>query len=304
MHGICRIQWVCLIFVLGNCAKPQIPFSSYDPYSLDTLSFLDEIMVELSEGDSKVALDKLRSACQSRDTTDGFLCYTQAMVEYKNGNYKESYLAVSKALQKNPKDSLYLNLARLSGSRQSEIQNWESVLPEQETQKEFTLLLQDCHLDSAIRLGEKGLITPEMTKKGRVSLCFANWTADEKKLISLTKSKMNYSEAKLEDKVSRDSFHEIWDTEPYHKGLGHAEVDHYKSPIAEAWRKFRLASISGRSEEARRHLLEFKTELNKWKKNSKSNKAGFLEKAAKLLIEQDQRYSEVRHLAKELSYTP
>lgn len=122
------VSWKILIqssFVLlvsfANCSRPALQSPTKDPYALDTLVFLDETLLDIWEGESnkEEALSRLRYSCRNADTTDGFICYSWGLIEYKQGHFEESYSAFQKALEKNPNDSLYKNLLRLAaiGSR-------------------------------------------------------------------------------------------------------------------------------------------------------------------------------------------
>ncbi|PKA23165.1 hypothetical protein CH381_27060, partial [Leptospira sp. mixed culture ATI2-C-A1] len=113
--------FVVLIFTLslGFCTTDPQKNPTRDPYSLETLIFLEEVLLDVwdTSESKEEAMSRLRYVCRTRDTDDGYLCYTWGLLEYHRGNYAESYTAFRKALEKNPNDSLYKNMLRISAEK-------------------------------------------------------------------------------------------------------------------------------------------------------------------------------------------
>lgn len=301
------LQWFVLGFsvLIANCSRPALQSPAKDPYALDTLIFLDETLLDIWEGDSNKedALARLRYSCRNADTSDGFICYSWGLIEYKQGHYEESYSAFQKALEKNPNDSLYKNLLRLAAIGSRNLPDLENKSKEGEVFALYSKALETCDFDSVLRLGQSGFLSLEQSRKGRFSECLSAFTADQKtQLLPLfQKRKEQYSELLTKEKVKRDRFSKVWDTEPYHQGISHNEVTNYQKPVSEAWRKFREAAINNREADARKTFSVFWAEVQTYKKKGKEEAilATALERSAKLLIEQDPTYKNVRFLSKE-----
>lgn len=285
-----------------------------DPYSLETLTFLEEVLLDVWESsDSREnALSRLRYVCRNRDTDDGFLCYTWGLIEFKSGNYNESYTAFKLALEKNPNDSLYKNLLRLSAVKSNNLEDLANSGEEGRVIALYSETISSCQTESKranaytsfLELARAGHLTKDMLKKGVFSLCFASFSEVQKSEILpwMKTARTNYADRLVADKVEADPFSRVWDTSFYHKGAEPKEGIFYSHPISEAWRKLRLAAKSGNEAQARESLHQFQNEIAIAKKKSKTeaNLALALERSAKLLLEQDPVYAKISFLAKEL----
>jgi tetratricopeptide (TPR) repeat protein len=303
--------WILLFFF--SCQGPTKNPTS-DPYSLETLTFLEEVLLDVWEStDSREeALSRLRYVCRNNDTEDGFLCYTWGLIEYKRGNYNESYTAFKKALEKSPSDTLYKNLLRLSAEKSGNLSDLEQTQDDGKTMALYSQTVTFCQSESQrekmypafLTLSKEGHITKDMLKKGVFSQCFLKLDESQKaEILTYTKSsKLNYADRLVADKVKSDPFSKVWDTSFYHKGQDPKEGIFYSHPISEAWRKLRSAAKSGNEGQARESLKQFQNEIQLAKKKGKTeaNLATALERSAKLLLEQDPVYTKVSFLAKEL----
>lgn len=304
--GLFFLFFGCLFF----CAQPS-KNPTNDPYSLETLSFLEEVLLDVWESTEsrESAFSRLRYVCRTRDTDDGFLCYTWGLLEFNRENYSESYTAFQKALQKNPNDSLYKNMLRLSAERSNNISDLKKSSKEGEVMATFSKVMESCRkketleLSSLILLADVGLLTKDHWKKGVFSSCLASLTPAERSVLEPKMvNPIVYKDRLVKDQMRSDPFSKVWDTSYFHKGESTKEKEPAKSPITEAWQKVKLAAETGNESLGREGILTFSREIALVKKKGKTEAtlALALERSAKLLLEQDPGYSRLRYLAKEL----
>lgn len=332
--------FVVLIFALslGFCTTEPQKNPTRDPYSLETLIFLEEVLLDVWESsETKVeALSRLRYVCRTRDTDDGYLCYTWGLLEYHRGNYAESYTAFRKALEKNPNDSLYKNMLRISAEKSGNLTDLKAHSQDGEVLAVFTETQKLCQenkppdRESFRFLAERGILTRESLRRGILSDCFQRFSEGDKSNLQkeIRLSSLSYRERLYADQMKSDPFSRIWDTASYHRGESGKEAvgasagvvtvngplgtdagipsgagtTKLGSPITDAWRKLKLASVSGNESQGREAIRSFLSEIQQAKRKGKleSQLALALERAAKLLLEQDPQYSKLRSLAKEL----
>lgn len=331
--------FVVLIFALslGFCTSEPQKNPTRDPYSLETLIFLEEVLLDVWESSEsrEDAMSRLRYVCRTRDTDDGYLCYTWGLLEYHRGNYAESYTAFRKALEKNPNDSLYKNMLRISAEKSGNLADLKAHSREGEVLAIFTEAQKLCkenktpELESFRILAERGILTKETLRRGVLSDCFQRMNDGDKTLVQkeIRLSSLSYKDRLYADQMKTDPFSRIWDTASYHRGESgqavgaSAGVVTANAPIGtesgvtsatglvkpsiaitEAWRKLKLASLSGNEPQGREAIRSFLAEIQSTKRKGKleGQLALALERAAKLLLEQDPQYSKLRFLAKEL----
>ncbi|TGK82301.1 tetratricopeptide repeat protein [Leptospira noumeaensis] len=332
--------FVVLIFALslGFCTSEPQKNPTRDPYSLETLIFLEEVLLDVWESaDSREgAMSRLRYVCRTRDTDDGYLCYTWGLLEYHRGNYAESYTAFRKALEKNPNDSLYKNMLRISAEKSGNIPDLKAHSKDGEVLAVFTETQKLCKenkppkSESFLFLAERGVLTKESLRRGVLADCFQNLSDGDKSNVQkeIRLSSLSYKERLYADQMKSDPFSRIWDTASYHRGETGKEAVGASAgvvsvssslgtesgvpmqgvtfrpgaPITEAWKKVKLASASGNESQAREGLRSFLSEIQSAKRKGKleGQLALALERAAKLLLEQDPQYSKLRFLSKEL----
>lgn len=332
--------FVVLIFALslGFCTSEPQKNPTRDPYSLETLIFLEEVLLDVWESsESKEgAMSRLRYVCRTRDTDDGYLCYTWGLLEYHRGNYAESYTAFRKALEKNPNDSLYKNMLRISAEKSGNLADLKAHSRDGEVLAVFTETQKHCKEEkppefASFRfLAEHGILTKDSLRRGILADCFQRLGSEDKSQIQkeIRLSLLSYKERLYADQMKSDPFSRIWDTDSYHRGESGKEAagasagvvtvnaslgteagvsatsgsTRTNSPITDAWRKLKLASLSGNETQGREALRSFLSEIQNAKRKGKleGQLALALERAAKLLLEQDPQYSKLRSLAKEL----
>lgn len=331
--------FVVLIFALsfGFCTTEPQKNPTRDPYSLETLIFLEEVLLDVWESsDSReVAMSRLRYVCRTRDTDDGYLCYTWGLLEYHRGNYAESYTAFRKALEKNPNDSLYKNMLRISAEKSGNLADLKAHSRDGEVLAVFTetqILCKENKLPEAESfrfLAERGILTKETLRRGVLSDCFQRLGEGYKSRIQkeIRISALSYKERLYADQMKTDPFSRIWDTASFHRGESGQAVGASAgvvtanaplgtesgmsslpgsakpgAPITDAWRKLKLASLSGNESQGKEAIRSFLSEIQQAKRKGKleGQLALALERAAKLLLEQDPQYSKLRFLAKEL----
>nr|WP_244241334.1 tetratricopeptide repeat protein [Leptospira perdikensis] len=280
-------------------------------------------------------MSRLRYVCRTRDTDDGYLCYTWGLLEYHRGNYAESYTAFRKALEKNPNDSLYKNMLRISAEKSGNLADLKAHSRDGEVLAIFTETQKHCKEDKPPEfesfrfLAEHGILTKDTIRRGILADCFQRLNSEDKSQIQkeIRLSSLSYKERLYADQMKSDPFSRIWDTASYHRGEAGKEAVGASagvvtvnaslgmetgstssgtirpgSPITEAWRKLKLASISGNETQGREAIRSFLSEVQQAKRKGKleGQLALALERAAKLLLEQDPQYSKLRSLAKEL----
>ncbi|TGK96541.1 tetratricopeptide repeat protein [Leptospira brenneri] len=323
---------------LGFCTSEPQKNPTRDPYSLETLIFLEEVLLDVWESSEtrEGAMSRLRYVCRTRDTDDGYLCYTWGLLEYHRGNYAESYTAFRKALEKNPNDSLYKNMMRISAEKSGNLPDLRAHSRDGEVLAVFTETQKLCkenkppEFASFRFLAERGVLTKESMRRGVLADCFQRLSDGDKSTLQkeIRISSLSYKERLYADQMKSDPFSRIWDTASYHRGesakeavgasagvvsvnssLGTeggtpTEPPAAKSgvPITDAWKKVKLASASGNESQGREGLRSFLSEIQSAKRKGKleGQLALALERAAKLLLEQDPQYSKLRFLAKEL----
>ena len=116
------------------------------------------------------------------------------------------------------------------------------------------------------------------------------------------RNKINYTAHYYAEKNKSNLFYSIWDTSylTQHKPLEKEEELKFK--LTEYWRNFRKAVAAKNEKLAHKSLGEFIRELNQAKANTKhdTNLYIAIERAAKLLIEQDDFFAKYKNLADEL----
>ncbi|EMY67927.1 tetratricopeptide repeat protein [Leptospira vanthielii] len=331
--------FVVLIFALslGFCTSEPQKNPTRDPYSLETLIFLEEVLLDVWESSEsrEEAMSRLRYVCRTRDTDDGYLCYTWGLLEYHRGNYAASYTAFRKALEKNPNDSLYKNMLRISAEKSGNLADLKAHSRDGEVLAVFTETQKLCkenkppESESFRFLAERGILTKETLRRGVLSDCFQRLRDVDKSQIQkeIRLSSLSYKERLYADQMKSDPFSRIWDTASYHRGETGQAVGASAgvvtanaslvtdsgivlpqttakpgAPITDAWRKLKLASVSGNESQGREAIRSFLSEIQSAKRKGKleGQLALALERAAKLLLEQDPQYVKLRSLAKEL----
>ncbi|TGL85089.1 hypothetical protein EHQ68_17765 [Leptospira congkakensis] len=331
---------VVLIFALslGFCTSEPQKNPTRDPYSLETLIFLEEVLLDVWESSEsrEGAMSRLRYVCRTRDTDDGYLCYTWGLLEYHRGNFAESYTAFRKALEKNPNDSLYKNMLRISAEKSGNLPDLKAHSRDGEVLAVFTETQKLCKdnkppkSESFLFLAERGVLTKESLRRGVLADCFQNLSEADRSQIQkeIRLSSLSYKERLYADQMKSDPFSRIWDTASYHRGETGKEAVGASAgvvsvssslgteagvplqgttfrpgaPITEAWKKVKLAASSGNESQGREGIRSFLSEIQSAKRKGKleGQLALALERAAKLLLEQDPQYSKLRFLSKEL----
>ncbi|XDD46937.1 hypothetical protein AB3N60_02255 [Leptospira sp. WS39.C2] len=305
---------------------------------METLLFLEEVLLDVWDNPQakEEAMSRLRYVCRTKDTDDGYLCYMWGLLEYQRGNFNESYAGFRKALDKNPNDTLYKNMLRLSAEKSGNLSDLKAHSYDGEVLAFLSELEKQCREGSTPSsnlfqfLIERGVFTKDSLKRGSFSSCFQKLEPIEQLTLQkqIRNPKLSYKERFVADQMKSDPFTKIWDTSAFHRGeLGKEMVGgtsgavsasvssngdsspnqsngifRSQNQITEAWKKVKLASQSGNETQAREALRQFLTEVQATKSKGKSEAmmATALERAAKLLLEQDPQYAKIRFLAKEL----
>ncbi|WP_108976105.1 tetratricopeptide repeat protein [Leptospira ryugenii] len=307
------IWFFAFLSVAFHCSG-RVPSPKSEPYHLDTLIFLDEVLLEIWDGGEtrENAMSRLRYTCRNQDTDDGFICYSLGLVEYKRGNFLESYTAFQKALEKNPNDTLYKNMLRLSAEKSNNLEDLKAKGEEATVLATYSSLIEACQTETKreflfprfLELAKLGHLTKDMLRRGVVSSCFSLLNEEEKSQISAfaKHNPIRYADRLADDRTKADPWSKVWDTRAYHKGEEADENPSNSKPLTEHWKKVKSAAKTGDVEQARIHLKSFTYEIQQAKKKGglEANLALALERAAKLLIEQDPSFARISVLAKEL----
>lgn len=331
--------FVVLIFALslGFCTSEPEKNPNRDPYSLETLLFLEEVLLDVWENPSakEEAMSRLRYVCRTKDTDDGYLCYMWGLLEFQRGNYNESYTGFRKALDKSPNDTLYKNMLRISAEKSGNLPDLKAHSYDGEVLATLSELQKECQEGKTsvypkfqFLIG-RGVFTKESLKRGSFVSCYQSLETSEQTALlkEVKQANVSYKERLIADQMKSDPFTKIWDTSSYHRGdtgkemvgatsgavtasvSSTAETNSQSSLssrsqtlVTDAWRKVKQASISGNEAQAKEALKQFLSEVQSSKKKGKSEAmmATALERAAKLLLEQDPQYVKIRSLAKEL----
>jgi hypothetical protein len=115
------------------------------------------------------------------------------------------------------------------------------------------------------------------------------------------KNKVNFSSIYYTEKNKSNPFYSVWDTSYLIKNKPIEKEEEFKYKLTQTWRDFRKAVTARNERLARKTLREFLKELNQEKVNSKRevNLYQVIERAARLLIEQDDFFAKYKNLVDE-----
>ena len=116
------------------------------------------------------------------------------------------------------------------------------------------------------------------------------------------RNKVNFANQYYVEKNKSNLFYSIWDTSYLTKHKPIETEEELKHKLTIYWRDFRKAVAAKNEKLARKTLSEFVKELTQEKASAKQDTNLYLaiERAAKLLIEQDEFFAKYKNLADEL----
>jgi len=253
------------------------------------------------------AMKTLEKRCT--EETDSHACYNLATHLFSLKDFTGGMKFAEKAILLNPKDSLYMEMYRQSliEANKLELAN-RTTLPISDPAYLYTKLELDCRnkkidsaLETTVELISKNILTTESIQNGFLKECLT-----EKMISELSqkaqRNKINFANQYYIEKNKSNLFYSIWDTSYLTKRKPIEAEEELKHKLTVYWRDFRKAVAAKNEKLARKTLNEFMKELTQEKASAKQDTNLYLaiERAAKLLIEQDDFFAKYKNLADEL----
>lgn len=272
----------------------------------DYLVLNEKILMNLygSSEEKEWATKTLEKRCE--DDGDPHACYNLASHLFALKNYSSAVKYSEKAVIKKPKDALYVEMYRQSliENGKLELANKDIMNPT-EISSLITKLELDCrnkNIESAYLVSKdlvsKDALTAESFQRGFISECL-----NEKMITELIgkakKNKINYSNFYYSEKNKSNLFYSIWDTSYFTKNKPIEKEEELKNQLTVNWREFRKAVQSKNDKLVKKTFHEFVKSLKDEKSQAKQDANLYIaiERAAKLLIEQDDFFAKYRSLA-------
>lgn len=243
------------------------------------------------------------------DESDSHACYNLATHLFSLKDFTRAMKFSEKSILLNPTDSLYMEMYRQSviEANKLEIAN-KNKLPSSEPAYLYTKLELDCRnkkidsaLETTVELISKNILSTETIQNGFLKECLT-----EKMISELSqkaqRNKVNFANQYYVEKNKSNLFYSIWDTSYLTKHKPIETEEELKHKLTIYWRDFRKAVAAKNEKLARKTLSEFVKELTQEKASAKQDTNLYLaiERAAKLLIEQDEFFAKYKNLADEL----
>ncbi|MCB1143072.1 MAG: tetratricopeptide repeat protein [Leptospiraceae bacterium] len=272
------------------------------------LTLSEKIFLDFYGGEEKreESLSLLKQRCENESSNNSHACYNLAVLLFNLKRYDESLEFIQKAVEKSPEDLLYSSMLRTMAGMMNK--------PEKlELGKEGSMLANITRLEVACRnkneeyalqlitqLKETKVLNSSLFRNGSFSDCLSS---ENKKIAEkeMQRPVVNYRELYYKEKALSDSFSGIWDVSYFLRKNSLENEKALNSRLTELWKNVRLAVKSGNGSKARGELRAFLQEI-KEKKNSQkgfSSKYTAIERAAYLLIEQDDFFMKTRDLLQE-----
>ncbi len=252
------------------------------------------------------AIKTLERRCNDRE--DPHACYNLATHLFSLKNFAGASKYAEKAVLQSPKDFLYLEMYRqaLLENRKLETAN-TSILPSSDTSYLLTKLESECRnkkIDSAFQIASdlvsKKVLSSESIRNGFLPECLPDEMISELAAKSQG-NKINFASHYYTEKNKSNLFYSIWDTSYLTQNKPIEKEVELKFKLTEHWRDLRKAVATKNKKLAIKAYSDFSQELKKERANSKRDANLYLaiERAAELLIEQDEFFAGFRHLADE-----
>ncbi|MCE9500795.1 MAG: hypothetical protein K8R21_09875 [Leptospira sp.] len=261
-----------------------------------------------SEKQVENTLGILKKRCDRSEIGEALSCYNLSILLYLRDDFDESFYYSKKAVEKDPNDTLYLDMMRHSAeaaNRISELNAAYSVTNDIGASLSW-LSLHCKRKDKEKAIAEieqlvlRNAISKEFILNGFVPDCIG-----KEKAVSLSErvpgNKTNYSKYYLDEKNSMGEFHSIWDGSYFMQNKPIEKDGALKKKITIYWQNLRKAVPIGSVEASKESLRLFLKEARAGQEADKRNKHLFvsMERAAKLLIEQDKFFQKFRFLLQE-----
>jgi hypothetical protein len=239
------------------------------------------------------------------DKEDPHACYNLATHLFSLKNFAGASKYAEKAVLQSPKDALYLEMYRQSILENAKLETRNvSIFPAANTNYLLTKLESECRnkkIDSAFQIAydlvSDKILSTESVRNGFLPECLPDKMISE--LVAKAQAnKINFTNHYYMEKNKSNLFFSIWDTSYLTKNKPLDKEEDLKYKLTGHWRDLRKAISAKNKKLAIKAYGEFTKELKHEKDNSKKDINLFLaiERAAELLIEQDDFFAQYRSL--------
>ncbi|MBE7410795.1 MAG: hypothetical protein L6Q54_11905 [Leptospiraceae bacterium] len=300
---------ICFIVFLANCSTALF---REKPGTPEYWKFSERVFIDFygSESKREDAFSALEKKCNSTSKLEALSCYNLSVLYFYSKKINESYKFAKKAVLKNPKDELYLDMLRQAAIELQDTEALQNDYPgeENEIASSFTKLSIYCKNNnekSALLefefLISRGYITKEILHSPQYENCLSK---DSLKMIShnVKNAKINYKNFFLKEKKDSHEFSPVWDTVSYLDTTQPNLREPPKKNLTKHWLNFRKSISSEDYTTAKETLKLFFEEIQNGLVKDKKHKHLYhsINKAARLLIEQDKFFEKFKNLTKEL----
>lgn len=297
------IYWNCST---GNDETGIVRIFTKPGVNPEYLGMSEKIILDYygEESDREKALETLKSRCNDSELKDPHSCYNLAVLLYNQKKTEESFEAIRSAVKLAGSDALYLSMFRTLA-----LQLGKPEILEENTDTRhlgiLTRLEMVCGKDNLkakeiiIPLLRDGIVNAAMLEDGILAECL---TPELKKELASTakNSGYNYKEIYYQEKVKSDPFSHLWDVGYYLRKKKLEDEEQIQNTLTQNWKFVRHYTRVKDIEKAREHLKLFLGDLrNHPLMKVEKKKLTALERAAYLLIEQDDFFAQARNLLQE-----
>ncbi|HMV44934.1 MAG TPA: hypothetical protein PKL30_16250 [Leptospiraceae bacterium] len=298
-----------LLTACSGCSSTENKKSVTPGLEAEYLVLNEKILMNLygSPDEKDWAVKTLEKRCE--EDGDPHACYNLASHLFAIKNFSGAVRYSERAVIKSPKDALYVEMYRQSllENGKMEIANKDS-LPTNDPSYLITKLELECrnqNKEVAIQIAKdlvgKEVLTAESIRNGFISECLPEKSINELTSVS-KKNKVNFASFYYSEKNKSNLFYSIWDTSYFTKNQPIEKEEDLKHQLTMSWREFRKAVQSKNDKLVRKNFHEFLKTLKDEKSQAKQEANLYLaiERAAKLLLEQDEFFAKYRSLADEI----
>ncbi|MCB1192818.1 MAG: hypothetical protein H7A23_20600 [Leptospiraceae bacterium] len=305
---VCFSQFFLLVFYCSNSTKEQL---SILPGLNEKYLALNEKFLRDYYGEEETkanALHILNLRCQKKEIKDPHSCYNLAVLHFQSKEYQKAYDASLGAVQKKPTDSLYQNMLRQASLQSNQVYSL-SLLKQKngEIINLYSQMIYHCHKKEEAKVIQnlkvliaKKYVTSNLIQSGLLAACIQE--AEKTKLLqSLTVNKIDYATYYYQEKSKLNPFSKIWDTSYYEKKSAIENMEFLNKELTVNWRDFKRYVLKNNPKFAIYHFKIFLNNLRNLSEKDVQNKNLYqaLERAAKIIIEQDKVYVNYRFLIQE-----
>ena len=296
------------LYTVNGCSSGEVKKTVSPGLEAEYLVLNEKVLLHFygSPDERDWATKTLERRCDDKE--DPHACYNLASQFFSLKNFAMASKYAEKAVLQSPKDSLYLEMYRQSliENNKLEIVN-NSIFPQADNTYLLTKLEVECRnkkTDSAFSLASelvsKKILSQESVRNGFLPECLNDKMISD--LVTKAQSnKINFTNHYYAEKNKSNLFSSIWDTSYLTKNKPIEKEEEITHKITGHWRDLRKAVAAKNKKQVQKAYNNFTRELKQEKANSKkdANLYTALERAAELLIEQDEFFSGYRNLLKE-----